>query len=415
MAGDEIEVAVIGAGPAGLAAALGAREVGAKRVVLIDREEEPGGILKQCIHNGFGLQYFGRDLTGPEYAAHFWQQIGQTDIEYWPQSMVTALSPAGWLTLFHPRQGRRELKPRATVLTTGCRERTRGNLAIPGTRPAGILTAGTAQRLVNIHGYLPGRRVLVLGSGDIGLIMARRLTLEGATVLRVVEILPYAAGLSRNVVQCLHDFDIPLQLRSTVTQLIGSPRLEAVVVTELDTGRSETIACDLLLLAVGLIPENELARAAGTAIDPLTGGPVVDDRFATSIPGLFAGGNSLHVSDLADWVSLEGFAAGQQAARYAVGESPASPTVAVRPGDGVRYVVPQHVRTSGESERLTLSFRVQQPIKDVTVQLRDGDHALASARHRVCVPGEMVKWEVERQLFAGREQVRVTVTGEPFC
>ena len=256
----------------------------------------------------------------------------------------------------------------------------------------------------------------MLGSGDIGLIMARRLTLEGATVLRVAEILPYAAGLSRNVVQCLHDYGIPLQLRSTVTRIYGSPRLEAVDVTELDTGRCERIECDLLLLAVGLICENELARSAGVELDPLTGGPCVDDCLSTSRPGIFAAGNSLHVSDLADWVSLEGLGAGEQAAACALGEAPQSATAQVSPGEGVRYVVPQKVNLAGNTERVTLSFRVQQPLKDVRIDLWGGDRPLTSHRQRVCVPGEMVKWEVERRVFADQPQgVRVTARGEAFC
>jgi NADPH-dependent 2,4-dienoyl-CoA reductase/sulfur reductase-like enzyme len=412
---DDIDVAVIGAGPAGLAAALGAKERGARRVMLIDREEEPGGILKQCIHNGFGLQYFGRDMTGPEYADHFWRKLSATEIEYQPLSMVTAISPQGELTLFNPHIGRTTLRPRATVLATGCRERTRGNLIVPGTRPAGVLTAGTAQRLVNINGYLPGRRALILGSGDIGLIMARRLVLEGAEVLRVVEILPYAAGLSRNVVQCLHDYGIPLQLRSTVTRILGGARLEAVEVTNLDTNQSERIECDLLLLAVGLICENELARAAGVEMDPLTGGPRVDDRFATSRPGIYAAGNSLHVSDLADWVSIEGQAAGEQAAAYTPGQTQPAELIALLPGEGVRYVAPQRINRQGEAKEVTLSFRVQQPIRDVRIELWGDGRRLMGMRQRVCVPGEMVKWPVERAAFADCHELRVTAKGEAFC
>ena len=414
---DDIDVAVIGAGPAGLAAALGAWERGAKRVLLLDREEEPGGILKQCIHNGFGLQYFDSDLTGPEYADRFWRQVTATDIDYQPRTMITAISPDGTLTCFSASGGLQQIRPGATVLTTGCRERTRGNLAIPGSRPAGILTAGTAQRLVNINGYLPGRRVVVLGSGDIGLIMARRLTLEGAEVLRVAEILPYAAGLPRNVVQCLHDYDIPLQLRSTVTRILGSPRLQAVEVTHLDTGHSELVECDLLLLAVGLIPENELARSSGVGIDPLTGGPRVDDRFQTSQPGVYAAGNSLHVSDLADWVSLEAQAVGQQAAAYALGErqEPAA-ALEVLPGEGMRYAVPQQVDPAGAPGPVTFSSRVREPMRDVELGLWSGERRLLRRRERVLVPGEMVKWTVQRDVFAKETgSLRLTAVGEPFC
>jgi len=414
---DDIDVAVIGAGPGGLAAALGAWERGAKHVLLLDREEEPGGILKQCIHNGFGLQYFDTDLTGPEYADRFWRQVMATGIDYQPRSMVTAISADGALTCFNASAGRQQLKPKATVLTNGCRERTRGNLAIPGARPAGILTAGTAQRLVNINGYLPGRRVVVLGSGDIGLIMARRLTLEGAEVLRVAEILPYAAGLPRNVVQCLHDYDIPLQLRSTVTRIIGSPRLEAVEVTHLETGQTEIVECDLLMLAVGLIPENELARSSGVTLDPLTGGPRVNDRFQTSQPGVYAAGNSLHVSDLADWVSLEAHDVGKQAAAWALGEQQ-EPVAAldVLPGDGVRYAVPQQVDPRGEPGPVTFSCRVREPMRDVELGLWSGERRLLRRRERVLVPGEMVKWTVQREVFAQETApLRLTAAGEPFC
>jgi NADPH-dependent 2,4-dienoyl-CoA reductase/sulfur reductase-like enzyme len=411
---DDIDVAVIGAGPAGLAAALGASRHGARRVLLLDREEEPGGILKQCIHNGFGLHYLDQDLTGPEYAAECWQQLQSADVSYEPLSMVTEISPQGEITVFSPTRGRQELAPKATVLTTGCRERTRGNLAIPGTRPAGVLTAGAAQRMVNINGHLPGRRAVVLGSGDIGLIMARRLVIEGAKVQRVVEILPYAAGLPRNVVQCLHDFDIPLQLNCTVTRIWGSPRIEAVEIADRITGDTETLECDLLLLAVGLICENELARAAGVELDPLTGGPRVSDRFQTSRAGILAAGNSLHVSDLADWVSIEGNEAGQQAAAYAMGDRATSATVAISPGNGVRYVVPQTIAKEGAAQ-VMLSFRVREPMRDVTMGLWSGDKLLARRRARVLVPGEMVKWPVERELLSDADEVRVTAAGEAFC
>ena len=422
---DDIDVAVIGAGPAGLAAALGASRRGAKRVLLLDREEEPGGILKQCIHNGFGLQYLSSDLTGPEYADRCWRDLAAADVMYEPLSMITSISPTGRLSAFSPQHGRQEIAPRATVLTTGCRERTRGNLAIPGARPAGVLTAGTAQRLVNINGVMPGRRVVVLGSGDIGLIMARRLVLEGAQVLRVAEILPYAAGLPRNVVQCLHDFDIPLQLGSTVTRIWGAPRIEAVEIIDLETGAADRVECDLLLLAVGLICENELARSAGVELDPLTGGPRVNDRFQTSQPNIFSAGNSLHVSDLADWVSIEGEAAGEHAAAYALGDRTISPSVPITPGEGVRYVVPQTVEPKGHSAPgatplgvpppIMVSFRVREPLRDVQLGLWSGNNQLARRRARVLVPGEMVKWPVDREVFVAADGIRVTAEGEPFC
>ncbi|MGQ9681621.1 MAG: FAD-dependent oxidoreductase [Anaerolineae bacterium] len=410
------DVAVVGAGPAGLAAALSAWEQGARRVLLLDREEEPGGILKQCIHSGFGLQYFQADLTGPEYAQRFWRRLAGTGVDYRPGAMVTGLEGTD-LRLFSEERGAETVAARAVVLATGCRERTRGNLRIPGTRPAGVLTAGTVQRLVNLCGYLPGRQAVVLGSGDIGLIMARRLTLEGAQVLRVVEILPYAAALPRNVVQCLQDFGIPLQLHSTVTRIVGSPRLQAVEIADLASGQVELVECDLLMLSVGLICENDLVVAAGVEMDPLTGGPLVDDRCALSQPGLYAAGNSLHVSDLVDTVSLEGERAGAQAAAYALGESPPiGRRIRVLCGEGVRQVVPQFVTVEPDAGTVRLSLRVQHPLAQARIHLWEGSRRLATHRERAVVPASLIHWEVERSLLAQvGESCRLSAEGETVC
>jgi CxxC motif-containing protein/thioredoxin reductase len=329
--------------------------------------------------------------------------------------MVTSLRP-GELTVFSPKHGPTTVRAKAIVLATGCRERTRGNLVIPGTRPSGVLTAGTAQRLVNLHGYLPGRRALILGSGDVGLIMARRLTLEGVEVARVVELMPYATGLPRNVAQCLHDFGIPLQLHSTVTRILGWPRLEAVEITDLASGRVELLSCDLLLLSVGLICENELVLSAGLELDPRTGGPYVDDRLALPVPGLFAAGNGLHVSDLVDRVTVEGELAGLQAARHAAsGVQEPVRRIPIISDEGVRSVVPQYVCEQGPQE-VVLAIRVQEPLRQARFELWSSGRVLARHTERACAPGQLVLWGLERRAFASADEpCRVRVLGEPLC
>jgi NADPH-dependent 2,4-dienoyl-CoA reductase/sulfur reductase-like enzyme len=385
-----IDVAVIGAGPAGLAAAIKAKEAGAEHVTIIERAEQPGGLLNQCIHNGFGLTYFNEDMTGPEYARKFIEKVLDLQINLQLESMVLDLTAGKNVTL-SSKNGLRTLYAKSVVLAMGCRERTRQQIMIPGTRPAGIFTAGTAQRYVNVEGYIPGKRVVILGSGDVGMIMARRLTLEGAKVEAVVEILPYIGGLIRNEVQCVHDFNIPLFLEHTVTEIHGLKRVEGVTIAKIDknqepiAGTEKVIECDTLLTSVGLIPENELSLKAGIELDPITGGPIVNDMMETSIPGIFAGGNVVHVNDLVDNVTLESEVAGACAADYAVGKAPlAKRKISLKAAEGIRYVVPH---TIGAEKQVTLSMRVLEPAEKV--RLRIGNVLTKSLR--VVKPSEMLK------------------------
>ena len=385
-----IDVAVIGAGPAGLAAAIKAKEAGGERVTIMERAEQPGGLLHQCIHNGFGLVYFNEDLTGPEYARRFIEKAMDLKIDMQLESMVLDLTAAKRITV-SSRKGLRTLDAKAVVLAMGCRERTRHQIMIPGTRPAGIFTAGTAQRYVNVEGYVPGRKIVILGSGDVGMIMARRLTLEGAKVEAVVEILPYIGGLIRNEVQCVHDFNIPLFLQHTVTDIIGLKRVEAVTIAKVDknrepiAGTERTIECDTLLTSVGLIPENELSLKAGVELDPVTGGPFVNDRMQTSIPGIFAGGNVVHVNDLVDHVTSESEVAGACAADYAMGKAAfGNRSIDLKAGKNIRYIIPH---TIGTEKEVTLSMRVREPGEKM--RLRIGDILTKSLR--VVKPSEMLK------------------------
>jgi NADPH-dependent 2,4-dienoyl-CoA reductase/sulfur reductase-like enzyme len=390
MVSEIVDVAVIGAGPAGLAAAIKAKEAGAENVTIIERAEQLGGLLHQCIHDGFGLIYFKENMTGPEYARRFIEKAMDLRINLQLETMVLDLTAGRNLTLSN-KDGLMTLHANAVVLAMGCRERTRHQIMIPGTRPAGVFTAGTAQRYVNVEGYLPGKRVVILGSGDVGMIMARRLTLEGAKVEAVVEILPYVGGLIRNEVQCLHDFNIPLFLEHTVTEIHGLKRVEGVTIAKVDdngepiAGTEKSIECDTLLTSVGLIPENELSLKAGIKLDPVTGGPVVNDTMETSIPGIFAGGNVVHVNDLVDNVTLESETAGACAADRAVGKvPPAKRKIRLKAGENVRYVVPHTIETEKE---VILSLRVREPAEKV--KLRIGDIATKSLR--VVKPSEMVK------------------------
>nr|MBC7244516.1 FAD-dependent oxidoreductase [Chloroflexota bacterium] len=402
------DVVVIGGGPGGLAAAIAARERGAEHVCIVERAEELGGILQQCIHNGFGLEVLGSDLPGPAYAQHFINRVYQTGVQALLDTMVLEVTSQRSIYATNSRDGIVEIKAGAIVFGMGCRERTRGALAIPGTRPAGVYTAGTAQRLVNIEGYMPGRRFVILGSGDIGMIMARRLTLEGAKVERVLEIMPYLSGLKRNYVQCLQDFGIPLQLSHTVREIKGDRRVEAVVSVAVDEqwrpipGSEEIIPCDTLLLSVGLIPENELSRRVGVQIDPVTGGPIVDEGMGTSLPGFFAAGNVVHVYDLVDWVTMAGEVAGRSAAEYALGLAPAAVRrLRVVAGDNVRYVVPQLL----DPESLTLGpqrlqLRVREPIEEkVNVILEADGTDIWRKTERYVRPGEMVTVQLIPDLY----------------
>jgi NADPH-dependent 2,4-dienoyl-CoA reductase/sulfur reductase-like enzyme len=390
MVAQNIDVAVIGAGPAGLAAAIKAKEAGAEKVTIIERAEQPGGLLHQCIHNGFGLAYFNEDLTGPEYARRFIEKATDLKIDMQLESMVLDLTAAKRITV-SSKKGLRTLHARAVVLAMGCRERTRHQIMIPGTRPAGIFTAGTAQRYVNVEGYIPGKQIVILGSGDVGMIMARRLALEGAKVEAVVEILPYIGGLIRNEVQCVHDFNIPLFLEHTVTEIFGLKRIEAVTIAKVDkkqepiAGTEKTIECDTLLTSVGLIPENEISLKAGIELDPITGGPFISDTMETSIPGIFAGGNVVHVNDLVDNVTLESEVAGACAADYTMGKAPpAKRKIGLKAGKNIRYIVPH---TIGTEKEVTLSMRVREPGEKV--KLRVGDILTKSLR--VVKPSEMLK------------------------
>jgi NADPH-dependent 2,4-dienoyl-CoA reductase/sulfur reductase-like enzyme len=385
----KIDVAVIGSGPAGLAAAIKAKEAGVERVVIIERGEYPGGLLDQCIHNGFGLSYFGEDLTGPEYAHRFIEKANDLGVEILLQSMVIKLFPDRNL-LISSEKGLTYASARAIVLAMGCRERTRESLEISGTRVAGIMTAGTAQRYVNVYGYIPGKEVVILGSGDIGMIIARRLALEGAVVKAVVEALPYVGGLVRNEVQCLRDFDIPMLLGHTVKEIHGRDRVEAVTIAQVDknwhpiAGTEKIIACDTLLISAGLIPENELSRMAGIILDPVTGGPVVDCTMQTSVSGIFAGGNVLHVNDLVDNVTREAELAGAAAADFSLGRTRSKTSVIrMKAGDNIRYIVPQNV-TAGE--KVNLFLRVKEPAEKVRIRV---GHLLAKS-FRLVRPGEMV-------------------------
>lgn len=379
-------VAVIGGGPAGLAAAISACEAGCRNVVLVERDRLLGGILNQCIHDGFGLHRFGEAMTGPEYAQRDIDRFGELGLEAMTGSMVLELSKERELLV--SRRGEMvRLRADAVVLAMGCRERPRGALSIPGTRPSGIYTAGAAQNLVNLENMMPSKKICILGSGDIGLIMARRMTLEGAGVEAVFELLPYSSGLPRNIQQCLNDYGIPLYLSTTVTDIVGDDRLEAVQVSRVDErrrpipGTERIFECDTLLLSVGLIPENELTRMAGIEMNPATGGAAVDDNFMTSVPGIFSCGNVLHVHDLVDWVSLEAAEAGARAAAYALGQVPRRESIVVRPGAGVRYTTPS--RLSGE-KNVSIAFRLVSPGRDrCLVVSADGREILREKRVRL--------------------------------
>ncbi len=408
----QYDIVIIGAGPAGLAAAVAAHDAGIRHILILERDREPGGILNQCIHNGFGLHTFKEELTGPEYADRFIKQVEERHIEYRLNTMVMGIdiapdAPMKIVTAMNRQDGMYQIFSKAIILAMGCRERSRGALNIPGYRPAGIYSAGTAQRLVNMEGYLPGKKVVILGSGDIGLIMARRMTLEGAQVQVVAELMPYSGGLKRNIVQCLDDYNIPLKLSHTVIDIQGKERVEGVTLARVDeqnrpiVGTEETYECDTLLLSVGLLPENELSAGLGVKLNPVTSGPFVNESLETNISGVFACGNVLHVHDLVDYVSEEADAAGKNAAAYVKDSRNAVPGVQIEicPQEGVRYTVPSHIRLSQMQDEQTIRFRVGNVYKNCFIRAYLNDRQIVSKKRPVMAPGEMEQLKLKKELL----------------
>ncbi len=388
------ELIVVGGGPAGLSAACSAWENGIKSILIIERDKELGGILNQCVHNGFGLHYFKEELTGPEYAGRFIEMLSSTGVEVKTDTMVLDISDKK-VTCMNTREGVTVLEAKSVILAMGCRERTRGAIAIPGDRPAGVYTAGAAQRYLNIEGYMVGKRAVILGSGDIGLIMARRMTLEGAKVLACVEVMPYSGGLNRNIVQCLNDFDIPLYLSHTIIDIQGDGRVEKAVVAKVDEkrrpikGTEIEFECDTVLLSVGLIPENELTRGAGIEIDRRTSGAVVYENMETSMEGVFACGNVVHVHDLVDYVTAESARAGEAAAEYIKNGEKHGEVITVKNGDGVTYTVPQKIRMTEDGKNAEIFFRVNRVMGDSAINVVSGGEKIASFKREHMAPGEM--------------------------
>jgi NADPH-dependent 2,4-dienoyl-CoA reductase/sulfur reductase-like enzyme len=408
------DLIVIGAGSAGIAAALKAHDDGVRSILVLEKDKEMGGILQQCIHSGFGVEMFKEDLTGPEYAERYIDRMHKAGLEFRTNSLVTELRPDRTLVYTNPEEGYQEVQGKAIILTMGCFERTAGQINLYGERPAGIMTAGTAQSFLNKDGFLVGKRIFILGSGDIGLIMARRMTLEGAEVLGVAELNPYSSGLARNIVQCLDDFNIPLYLSHTVVNVKGKARLEEIVIAEVDANRKpipgseKTFAVDTLLLSVGLIPDRHLTAQAGIKLHPRTGGPIVNNRYETNVPGIFAAGNGLHVHDLVDWVSMEGERAGGSAARYIQGELTDAELITTQPGQGIIYVVPHYVLKQ-EDEDVRFYFRVDNVYKNAKINIYKDDELLKSLKKVVMVPAEMEMVKIANGDILDANQVRIEV------
>jgi len=414
----KVDVAIIGGGPAGLAAAIGARRAGIENVLIFEREAYLGGILNQCIHNGFGLHTFAEELTGPEYAARYETQVREMGIPYLLDTMVLEITPEKTITAVNSG-GLLEIDAEAVVLAMGCRERARGALNIPGTRPVGIYTAGTAQKFVNLDGYLPGKRGVILGSGDIGLIMARRLTFEGAKVAAVIEMMPYSGGLKRNIVQCLDDYGIPLKLSHTITEIRGKERLEGVVTARVDenrqpiAGTEEYLPCDTLLLSVGLIPENELSKSAGVEISDITGGPIVDESLQTNVGGIFACGNVLHVHDLVDFVSEESERAGASAAEYVKGKRNLAERIPLVGKHGIRYTVPATIAPENIPDKIDIRFRVSGVFKNQYISVYFDGIRTQRRKRLILTPGEMETVTLNREVFEQYPNVKmITITVE---
>lgn len=402
------DIVIVGGGPAGLAAAASAKENGIDSILILERDKELGGILNQCIHNGFGLHTFKEELTGPEYAGRFIQKVKDLGIEYMLNTMVMDISEDKVVTAMNRTEGMFEIQAKAIILAMGCRERPRGALNIPGYRPAGIFSAGTAQRLVNMEGYMPGREVVILGSGDIGLIMARRMTLEGAKVKVVAELMPYSGGLKRNIVQCLDDFGIPLKLSHTVVDIDGKERVKGITLAQVDErlrpipGTEEYIPCDTLLLSCGLIPENELSNGLGIDMERITNGPVVNESLETSMEGVFACGNVLHVHDLVDFVSEEAAMAGKNAVKYIKGETvnEGAGRIDLVPEDGVRYTVPKYIRPENMADTLTVRFRVGGVVKNCYISTYFDGERVMKRKRPVVAPGEMEEVKITKAKLA---------------